>query len=185
MGNSLVDQPRKDTVAIVRWSKKPGESPPLKFIKFSVLGVILCLILMTIMPGLRSFGALALFTAFFATLLTVPSVRRRRHFMRGLTKRVNDTVAEVTNTPGDQLSVKEFQRMVKTGEQRSLLVDGVPGLNLHVERIATPEKVAPERWLAAFTVVPPENGADSFDRLVAAAMEAGTGTNPDTGTSAP
>ena len=63
--------------------------------------------------------------------------------MRGLTKRVNDTVAEVTNTPGDRLSRKEFERMVKSGEPRPLLVDGVPGLNLQVDRIATPEKVVP------------------------------------------
>ena len=176
MGDSLVDQPRKDAVAVVRWSKKPGESPAGRFFKFSVFGLILCLLLMTILPGFRSFGALALFTAFFATLFTVPAVQRRRDFMRGLTKRVNDTVAEVTNAPGDRLSVKEFERMVKSGEQRPLLVNGVPGLNLHVERIATPEKVVPEKWLAVITVVPPESGTDSFDRLVAAAIDAGPAT---------
>ncbi|WP_144670621.1 hypothetical protein [Arthrobacter sp. U41] len=176
MGDSLVDQPRKDAVAVVRWSKKPGESPAGRFFKFSVFGLILCLLLMTILPGFRSFGALALFTAFFATLFTVPAVQRRRDFMCGLTKRLNDTVAEVTNTPGDRLSVKEFERMVKSGEQRPLLVDGVPGLHLHVERIATPEKVVPEKWLAVITVVPPESGTDSFDRLVAAAVGAGPAT---------
>ncbi len=63
--------------------------------------------------------------------------------MRGLTKRVNDTVAEVTNTPGDQLSVKEFRRMVKSGERRPLLVSGVPGLNLHVERMASLDEQRP------------------------------------------
>ena len=95
--------------------------------------------------------------------------------MLGLTKRVNDTIAEVTNTPGDQLSVKEFQRMVKSGERRSLLVSGVPGLNLHVERMGSLDSNAPEKWLAVFTVVPPENGTESFDRLVAAAIAAGRG----------
>ena len=176
MGKSLADQPRKDAVAVVRWSKKPGESPASKFIRFSVFGLILGLILMTILPGLRSFGALMLFTACFATLFTVPAVQRRRDFVRGLTKRVNDTIAEVTDTPGDRLSVKEFERMVKRGEQRPLLVNGVPGLNLHVERIVTPEKVDPGKWLAVITVVPPESGTDSFDRLVAAAIDAGPGT---------
>lgn len=176
MGKSLADQPRKEAVAVVRWSKKPGESPASKFTRFSVFGLILGLILMTILPGLRSFGALMLFTACFATLFTVPAVQRRRDFMRGLTKRVNDTIAEVTDTPGDRLSVKEFELMVKRGEQRPLLVNGVPGLNLHVERIATPEKVVPGKWLAVITVVPPESGTDSFDRLVAAAIDAGPGT---------
>lgn len=176
MGNFLLDQPRKDAVALVRWSKTPGENPVIKFVLFSIFGVILCLILMIFIPGLRSFGALVLFTVFFAALLTVPTVSGRRKFMRGLTKRVNDTVAEVTNTPGDQLSVKEFQRLVRSGEQRPLLVGGVSGLNLHVERIATLERDAPNRWLAVFTVVPPENGTASFDRLVAAAIDADPGT---------
>ena len=95
--------------------------------------------------------------------------------MLGLTKRVNDAIAEVTNSPGDQLSVKEFQGMVKSGERRPLLVSGVPGLNLHVERMATVDNNAPEKWLAVFTAVPPENGTESFDRLVAAALDPGRG----------
>jgi hypothetical protein len=106
---------------------------------FSILGLIVCLILMIFIPILRSFGAVVMFTVFFAAMLTVPAVSGRKKFMRGLTKRVNATVAEVTNTPGDQLSVKEFQHMVKTGERRPLLVGGVPGLHLHVERIASLE----------------------------------------------
>jgi hypothetical protein len=127
-------------------------------------------------PFLRSFGAVVLFTAFFATLITIPAVADRRRLMQGLTKRVNDTIAEVTNTPADQLSVKEFRHMVKSGEQLPLLVSGVPGLNLHVERAAMPGRNAPEKWLAVLTVVPPENGTASFDRLVAAAIDPGCGT---------
>ena len=175
MENPPVDPPRKNTVALVRWSKRPGESPVIKFVMFSVFGLILCLVLMMFLPGLRSFGAVVLFTVFFAALLTVPAVKGRRTFMLGLTKRVNDTIAEVANTPGDQLSVKEFQRMVKSGERRPLLVSGVPGLNLHVERMASLDNNAPEKWLAVFTVVPLENGTESFDRLVAAAINAGRG----------
>lgn len=175
MENSLADPPRQNTVALVRWSRKPGESPAIKFVLFSVCGLILCLVLMMFISGLRNFGAVALFTVFFATLLTVPTIMGRRTFMVGLTKRVNDTIAEVTNTPGDQLSVKEFQRMVKSGERRQLLVGGVPGLTLHVERMGSLDNNAPERWLAVFTVAPPETGTESFDRLVAAAVEAGRG----------
>ncbi|MFF2029901.1 hypothetical protein [Arthrobacter sp. NPDC058192] len=119
---------------------------------------------------------MVLFTAFFATLMTIPAVADRRRLMQGLTKRVNSTIAEVTNTPADQLSVKEFRNMVKTGEQLPLLVSGVPGLNLHVERAAMSGRNAPEKWLAVLTVVPPENGTASFDRLVAAAIDPGCGT---------
>ena len=65
--------------------------------------------------------------------------------------------------------------MVKSGARRPLLVSGVPGLNLHVER-RDHWRNAPEKWLAVFTVVPPENATESFDRLVAAAIIAGPGT---------
>jgi hypothetical protein len=167
------DQPRKDTVALVRWSKKPGENPVFKFILSSIFGLILCLFLMIFLPFLRSFGAMVLFTFFFAALLTVRTVSAQRRFMRGLTKRVNDTLAEVTSSPGDQLSVKQFRHMTKSGERIPLLVSGVPGLNLHVARASTLERNAPEKWVAVFTVVPPENGTASFDRLVAAAVDAG------------
>ncbi len=171
------DQPRKDTVALVRWSKKPGESPVFKFILSSIFGLILCLFLMIVLPFLRSFGAMVLFTFLFAALLTVRTVSAQRRFMKGLTKRVNDTLAEVTSSPGDQLSVKQFRHMTKSGEQLPLLVSGLPGLNLHVARASTLERNAPEKWVAVFTVVPPENGTASFDRLVAAAVNAGPGTH--------
>jgi len=142
----------------------------------SILGLILCLFLMIFLPFLRSFGALVLFTLFFAALLTVRTVMAQQRFMRGLTKRINDTLAEVTSSPGDQLSVRQFRHMTKTGEQLPLLVSGVPGLNLRVARASTLERHAPEKWVAVFTVVPPENGTSSFDRLVAAAINAGPGT---------
>jgi len=95
--------------------------------------------------------------------------------MTGLTKRVNDTIAEVTGTSDDLLSVKDFRRMVRSGAPLPLLVSGVPGLNLHVERLAAVGTHAPEKWFAVFTVVPPENGTASFDRLVAAATDGQAG----------
>jgi hypothetical protein len=167
------DQPRKDTVALVRWSKKPGESPVFKFIMSSIFGLMLCLFLMIFLPFLRSFGAMVLFTVLFAALLTVRTVSAQRRFMRGLTKRVNDTLAEVTGSPGDQLSVKQFRHMAKSGEHLPLRVSGLSGLNLHVARASTLERNAPEKWVAVITVVPPENGTASFDRLVAGAVDAG------------
>ena len=176
MGDSRLGQPRRNTVAVVRWSTKPGENPVTRFVMFCICGLALCLILLMFIPGLRSFGAVALFTVLFAAVLTIPTVSGQRSFMQGLTKRVNDTLAEVTCTPGDQLSVKDFRRMVKSGEQLPLLVSGVPGLNLQVERVAAPGKDGAEKWLAVLTVVPPENGTASFDRLVAAAIGPGPGT---------
>lgn len=173
MHNSPSDRARTNTVALVRWSRKPGESPAVKFVMFSIFGLVLCLVLMMFIPSLRSVGAVVLFTVCFAALLTVPTVSGRRKFMQGLTKRVNGTLAEVTHSPDGQLSVGEFRRMVKTGEQRPLLVSGVPGLGLHVERMATKEKDGTTTWVARFSVVPPESGTDSFDRLVAAALETG------------
>ncbi|MHA7221650.1 hypothetical protein ACX80S_04915 [Arthrobacter sp. RHLT1-20] len=147
-----------------------------RFVLLSIDGLILCLILMIFVPGLRNFGAVLLFMIIFPALLTVPAVSSQRTFMRGLTKSVNDALAEVTDTPGDQLSVKEFRRLVKSGEKLPLLVSGLPGLNLQVARASTLERYAPEKWVAVFTVNLPENGTASFDRLVAAAINAGPGT---------
>ena len=175
MENPLHAQPRRNTVALVRWSRKPGDNPVARFVILSVLGLILCLFLMIFMSGLRSLGAVALFMVVFPAILTVPTVSNQRTFMRGLTRRVNDTIAEVTNTLDDQLSVKEFRRLVRSGERLPLVVSGVPGLNLHVERVASVERTAPGKWFAVFTVEPPESGTASFDRLVAAAIDADAG----------
>lgn len=172
MANSALDQPGENTVTLVRWSKKPGRNPFIRFVMLSIFGVILCLILMIFLPGLRSFGAVAFFTVAFAAIFTTPAVSSQRSYMRGLTRRVNDAVLEVTGNPGDQLSVKQFRGMMKSGGQLSLPVSGVPGLNLRVARAPRLEKEAPEQWLVVFTVIPPEDGTASFDRLVAAAIAA-------------
>ena len=172
MENAGHGQQRRNTVTLVRWSKKPGEDPLIKFLLFSILGLVLCLISMIFMPGLRNLGAVALFTIILPAILTVPVVSSQRSFMQGLTRTVNDTIAEVTGTPNCQLSVRRFRQLVKSGGQLSLLVNGAPGLNLHVERALTLQKNAPEKWLAVLTVIPPENGTASFDRLLAAAIDA-------------
>ncbi|WP_247040719.1 hypothetical protein [Arthrobacter rhizosphaerae] len=169
MKNLALDLPGKSTVTLVRWSKKPD--PMIRFILLTILGLILGLVLMMFMPFLQSFGAIALFTLFFAAIFTAPAVSDERSFMTGLTKRVNDTIVEVTGTPDDQLSVRQFRQLVKSGEHVPLLVSGVPGLNLHVERASLLELSGPGRWRAVFTVIPPENGTDSFDRLLSAAIQ--------------
>jgi hypothetical protein len=176
MENAGHAQPRSNTVTLVRWSKKPGEDPLIKLVLFSMLGLILCLISMIFMPGLRNFGAVALFAVILPVILTVPVVSRQRSFMQELTRTVNDTIVEVTGTPEGRLPVRQFRHLVKSGEQLPLLVNGVPGLNLQVERAATLQKNTPENWLAVFTVIPPENGTASFDRVLAAALHARPGT---------
>lgn len=170
MMNLALDLPGKGNVTLVRWQKKPD--PIIRFILLSILGLFLGLVLMMFMPFLQSFGAIALFTLMFAAILTAPAVSDERSFMRGLTKRVNDTIVEVTGTPGDQLSVRQFRQLVKSGEHVPLLVNGVRGLNLHVEKASILELSGPGRWRAVFTVIPPENGTDSFDRLLSAAIAA-------------
>lgn len=170
MNNLALNQPGKGTVTLVRWKKKPD--PIIRFILLSILGLFLGLVLMMFMPFLQSFGAIALFTLMFAAILTAPAVSDERSFMRGLTKRVNDTIVEVTGTFGDQLSVRQFRQLVKSGEHVPLLVNGVPGLNLHVERASILELSGPGRWRAVVTVIPPENGTDSFDRLLSATIAA-------------
>lgn len=169
MKNLALNQPGKSSVTLVRWSKKPD--PIVRFILLSILGLFLGLVLMMFMPFLQSFGATALFTLMFAAILTAPAVSDERSFMRGLTKTVNDTIVEVSGTAGDQLSVRQFRQLVKSGEHVPLLVNGVPGLNLHVERASLLELSGPGRWRAVFTVIPPENGTDSFDRLLSAAIQ--------------
>ena len=172
MEDLLPDQSRRNTVALVRWTRNPGENPAIRFVLLSIVGVVLCLLLMIFVHGLRSVWAVVLFTVIFASVLTSPTVSNQRRFMAGLTSKVNDTVAEVTSSRQDRLSAKEFRRMIKSGERRALLVGGVPGLTLHVERVASLETAAPQKWCAVFTAVTPESGTASFDRLLAAASAA-------------
>jgi hypothetical protein len=165
-------QPGRNTVTLVRWSRKPGEDPLIKLVLFSILGLILCLISMIFMPGLRNLGAVIFFTIILPAILTVPVVSSQRSYTQELTRTVNDTIAELAGTPNSQLSARQFRYLVKSGEQLPLLVNGVPGLNLHVGRAATLQKNSPQKWLAVLTVTIPENGTASFDRLLAAAIDA-------------
>jgi hypothetical protein len=182
MEKSAPGQSPRNSVTLVRWTKMPGQDPVARLVLFSIVGLLLSLVLMAILPGLRSFGAVALFTAFFAVLLTAPTVSSQRRFTQGLTRRVNETIVEVTGMSGDRLSVKQFRGLVKSGERLHLPVSGVPGLSLHVERAPTLEKNAPEKFSAVLSVIPPDNGTASFDRLVAAAIGPGPGSSTSTGT---
>ncbi|MGO4146504.1 hypothetical protein AB4Y77_15610 [Paenarthrobacter sp. YAF11_1] len=170
-------QPRspKDAVTVVHWERKPGDEPVIKFMIFSVLGVLLGLVLMVFLPAFRSIGALALFTVVFAALLTIPVIAAQRTFMRGVAKRVNDTIDEVTGSSRHGLSPKQLNRLIKSGESWPLMVSGVPGLRLQVQRVLARDEGAPEKWRAVITAVPPRNGMSSFDRLLEAAVSSRCG----------
>jgi hypothetical protein len=163
----------RGAVTVVRWERRPGDNPLIRFLTFSVLGLILGLILMVFMPGLTSFGAMVLFTAVFAAILTIPTIASQKSFMRGLTQRINDTIREVSSASIDQLSTRQLGQLAKTGQPLPLLVNGVPGLRLQVKRVATVARDAPHKWLAEITVLPPKNGVASFDRLLAAVLASG------------
>ncbi|BCW47435.1 hypothetical protein [Arthrobacter sp. StoSoilB5] len=173
MGTTSHSHPSGDTVEVVRWARKPGDNPIVRFATFSILGVILWLILMIFMPGLRSFGLATIFTAVFATILTVPTVTAQRSQLRGLAKRINDTITEMTDASTDKISPKQLRKLIKSGEPLPLLVNGVPGLQLHVKRVASVKDDAPEKLLAVITVAPVSSGTASFDRLLEAALYGG------------
>ncbi|MCT9869827.1 hypothetical protein [Paenarthrobacter aurescens] len=161
----------QNVVTVVWWERKPGDNPAIKFVIFSVLGVMVGLIMMVFLTALRNVGAMALFTVIFAGILTVPAVVARRSFMRGLTTRINDTITEVTGGAGVGLSAKQLRHLATSGEALPLLVCGMPGLRLHVQRVLAVPDDAPEKWQAVITAVPPRAGLASFDRLLDATLK--------------
>lgn len=159
-----------DAVEIVRWMRKPGDKPIIKFVTFSILAVILWLILMIFMPALRNAVPASIFIAGFASILTIPTVVAQRNLVRGLAKRINDTLTELTGSPDDKISTKQLRKLIKSGEQLPLLINGVPGLRLHVKRVASAKEDGSEKLLAVITVAPVSSGTASFDRLLEAAL---------------
>ena len=81
---------------------------------------------MMFIPGLRSFGAVTLFTVFFALLLTLPTSRAQA-FMLGLTKRVNDTIAEVTTPRATKCRSRNFSAWSKAARGGPSWSAGCPG----------------------------------------------------------
>jgi hypothetical protein len=170
-----------------QWSGQPAQGGGNMFIGFAVIGAVLCLILMIFLPGLRSPGAVTLFTAVFAIAFTALSIRGRtaaeRKFLEGMTARVNDIIAGLTGNSTQRLSEQRFRRLIENGRPLPLLVNGVPGLELQAVSEQTP---APSRspvvkradnvvrtTRVIVTIRPPDYGISSFDRLLAAAAEAG------------
>lgn len=173
-----------------QWSGRPAKDGGNMFVGFVVIGAVLGLILMIFVPGLRGGGALPLFTAAFAVIFTVLAIRGKasaeRKFLEGLTATVNDIIVGLTGNIAHQLSADQFRALIEGGKPVPLLVNGVPGLELQAitEKPPVPARnpaVKPVTGVAqttriAISATPPDYGITSFDRLLAAAAEAG-GTN--------
>jgi hypothetical protein len=169
-----------------QWSGQPAKDAGNMFVGCAVIGAVLCLVLMIFIPGLRSGGAFTLFTGVFALVFTTLAIKGKasaeRRFLEGLTGTVNDVIAGLTGNIANQLSVKQFRSLIETGKPLSILVNGVPGLELVAIREQPPaqvrnaviKRVDNVVWTTriAITATSPDYGITSFDRLLAAAASA-------------
>lgn len=168
-----------------QWSGRPAQDGGNMFVGFAVIGAVLGLILMIFVPALRGAGALALFTAAFATIFTALAIRGKasaeRRFLADLTAAVNDIIVGLTGNVAQRLSVEQFRSLVEGGKPVPLPVNGVPGLELCAIREHPPVRNPAVKGTAkvvlttrvVITAIPPDYGITSFDRLLAAAAEAG------------
>lgn len=178
-----------------QWSGRPTQDGGSLFIGLAVIGAVLCLVLMIFVPGLRSGGALTLFTAAFAIVFTVLLIAGKasaeRKFLGGLTEAVNETIVGLTGRVEQRLSADQFRALIENGRPVALLVNGVPGLELQAISDQQPvpvrnpvvkrtDKVV-RTTRVVITVTPPDYGITSFNHLLAAAAEAGE----DNGTGIP
>jgi hypothetical protein len=161
-----------------QWSGRPAEGSGATFGGFSVIGFVICLLLMTITPALRDVGATMLFVAGFATAFTVLAIIGRRSseraFLQRLTGTVNEVILELTADRKNQLSPDELRSFLVDGCNLPLLVNGVSGLDLKAVRQPSPkpkqnakakaEVATTTRIVIAAT--PPDYGLRSFDRLL-------------------
>lgn len=158
------------------WTGRPADGAGTMFGGFSVIGFVLCLVLMTFTPGLRDVGATMLFVALFASTFTFLGILGKnsseRVFLQRLTGTVNEVVLELTADRTNQLSPDELRSLLVEGGSLPLLVNGVSGLHLMVipqpspkpKQYAKTEVVTTTRIVIAAT--PPDYGISSFDRLL-------------------
>ena len=179
-----------------QWSGRPAQDGGTMFIGCAVIGAVLGLILMIFVPGLRSGGALTLFTVAFAVVFTALAIKGKasaeRKFLEGLTGTVNDVILGLTGNVAHRLSAQQFRALIENGEPLALLVNGVPGLELQAIRDQQPVPVrnpvvkrtdnVVRTTRVVITVTPPDYGTTSFDHLLAAAVEAGGDNGSENGT---
>lgn len=159
------------------WTGRPDDGAGATFVRFSVVGFVLCLFLMLFVPLLRIVGLTIIFVVFFATTCTALGIRakasRERAVVQRLTATVNEVVLELTADKAKQLSAENLRSLL-SGGSRPLPVNGVSGLHLKVVRgpspqpkqsvPAKPEEVTTTQVVLAAT--PPDYGIGSFDRLL-------------------
>lgn len=175
--------PRTETLEICRftskdWTGRPAEGAGAMFGGFSVIGFVLCLVLMTFTPGLRDVGATMLFVAIFASTFTVLGVLGKnsseRSFLQRLAGTVNEVILELTADRTNQLSADELRSLLVEGGSLPLLVNGVSGLHLMVipqpaqkpKQYAAPKTEAVTTTRIVIAATPPDYGISSFDRLL-------------------
>jgi hypothetical protein len=178
-----------------QWSGRPAQDGGTLFVGCAVIGAVLWLVLMIFVPGLRSGGAFTLFTSAFAVVFTALAIRGKasaeRKFLEDLTSTVNDIIEGLTGNMAHRLSAQQFRALIENGDPLPLLVNGVSGLELQAVReppavqsrnpvVKRTDNVV-RTTRVVITVTPPDYGITSFDRLLAAAAEAGG----DSGTEVP
>lgn len=177
-----------------QWSGRPAKDGGNLFVGLVLIGAVLGLILMIFVPGLRSGGALTLFTAAFAVIFTALAIRAKasaeRKFLAQLTATVNDIIVGLTGNIEHRLSSDQLRTQIENGKPLPLLVNGVPGLELQATTEQPPEPArnpagkrvdsAARITRIAISATPPDYGITSFDRLLAAAAGAsGNSGNSD------
>lgn len=164
------------------WTGNPADGAGAMFGGFSIIGFVLCLILMLFVPGLRDVGATMLFVGSFASAFTVLSVLGKgsseRAFLERLTATVNEVILELTADRTKQLSPDELRSLLVNGGSLPLLVNGVSGLHLKVipepspkpKQNAKPKTDAVTTTRIVIAATPPDYGIGSFDRLLETAI---------------
>ena len=160
------------------WTGRPADGAGTMFGGFSVIGFVLCLVLMTFIPGLRDVGATMLFVALFASTFTFLGILGKnsseRVFLQRLTGTVNEVVLELTADRTNQLSPDELRSLLVEGGSLPLQVNGVSGLHLMVipqpspkpKQYAKPKTEVITTTRIVIAATPPDYGISSFDRLL-------------------
>lgn len=121
-----------------QWTGKLGSEVFWILFGSGVVGFLVSLIMMIFVPSLRDFGAVALFTALFAISFTAILVAARssseQAFLRKFTSAVNETIADLSGSAKDQLSVELSRNMIEGGGRLPISVNGVPGLEIEAVR---------------------------------------------------
>lgn len=167
---------------------------------FAVLGLVVALILMIFLPDMRSFYAVALFSAafgmIFGFMLQKSEQARMKNFLADLSSRININLTELCGSELQNITPSQLEKLIHSGQDHPLTVDGIAGLHLMVREdrgistASTPasksatssvtdshhgEKSRPSSkcWHVMIATEVPPYGTESFDRLLDAATRNG------------